>query len=214
MCIRLFSLLLLPVVLCACPRPPPSAQDGADYFRIDSAFDPRYERSTGLEEEHDYTANADAPEGTLRFDRVARASGFIEDDRTMTFEFDGESLKIVSFLDCLNSCERLDTPEVLLPWPLEGREVQTFDTTVTVVENSVEVGTQEETHRVAVGNEEETSTPAGTFTGFDVLWTRTIDDAASRTARLFVVPDVGFVKIEGWDGATMELLEAPPPLAE
>lgn len=192
----------------------PSAQGAADYFRFADGYDPVYTRSTGQEEVHDYRAESDPPEGTLRFQRLASAGGFVESDRTMQFEVTEDELRIVSFLDCLNDCERLAAPQKIMPWPLDGSETITFDVDVTLVQNSEEVGTQAESHRIAIGNIEDISVPAGDFSGYDVLWTRTIDDGASQTARLFVVPDVGFVKIEGWDGATMELKTAPPALEE
>ena len=203
------------LALTGCPsRQPPSAQGTADYFRFSEDFDPVYTRSTGQEEEHDYRVQAEAPDGTLRFQRLASAGGFVEADRTMMFQVDDESVSIVEFLDCLNACERLAQPQQILPWPIEGGEVASFDTVVTLIENSQEVGTQSESHRIAVGNAEEFSVPAGDFTGFDVLWTRTIEGESARTARLVVVPDVGFIKIEGWNGATMELKTAPEPLSE
>lgn len=209
------ALLVACAALCGCPtRDVPSAQGGADYFRFSDGYDPVYARSTGQEEEHDYVTESDPPEGALRFQRLASAGGFVESDRTMQFEVTEEELRIVSFLDCLNDCERLASPQKILPWPLDGSETITFDVDVTVIQNSEEVRTQPESHRIAIGNIEDISVPAGDFSGYDVLWTRTIDGGASRTARLFVVPDVGFVKVEGWDGATMELKSAPPALEE
>ncbi len=217
-CRRLMMLVVASVgvaALAGCPgRVPITAQSGADYFRFDNGYAPLYERSSGQEEEHEYQVEGESPDGTLRFQRIANAGGFVEADRTMMFEVNEEELRIVSFLDCVNNCELLAAPQRLLPWPLDGGEVETFDVEVSVIENSAEVATQAETHRIAVGNEEEVTVPAGTFSGFDVLWTRTIDDGGARTARLFVVPEVGFVKVEGWNGATMELKTEPPALAE
>gem|GEM_PF-1908477 len=189
---------------------PINAQDGALYLGLSDGLEQTYTRSDGLSETHSYERISDDESGEEIFERMAiYAGGFVVDDRTMTVEATATDLRITRLHDCVTRCGELNTPLVLFTWPIEANSTHTSQATVDLLVNNEDQGSHDEDHRIAFGGEEERSVNGTTYTGYDAVWTRTKTtdgDDDTATARLFFVPEVGFVSIEGFDdGVTLEL---------
>ena len=203
------SVVAAGTLLLACPPKADPRIAGALSLGLYDGAEFTYIGPGGLEEVHAYTRNTDDEERYV-YERVARRSGFVVDDATFTLEVTDSTLDIIRYYDCLTLCGELSEPVTLFPWPLDPGDISESTVTVSLARNGEDEGTREERHRVTVGEEVEVELPAGTFTGHDVLWTRTIDEQ-TETASLFFIPDVGFGSVEAFDGATYELSDYTSP---
>ncbi len=183
-------------------------EQAARYFALVDGVTFTYESASGLTEEHQYEAGSTGDDGALSFSRVARRGGFVQDDQTLTLRVVDADVYIAQFYDCLTRCGRPDNDVKLLTFPLEAGQVNETDVTVDVSTNGVDEGSRAERHRFAVGDERDISVPAGEFTGFDVLWSRTID-GDTDSASFVVVEDVGWVEVQSFDGAVFSLTTVP-----
>lgn len=209
-------------MLSGCPSDTqPLAYQGAEYFRLFDGATFKYEEAdTGLEAEDDYVDKTDEPEDDAEeitehlFERTARRSGFIDDDYTLSLAIDDKRLLSITRLgDCLTRCGELSESIPMLEWPLEEGNDEESEITVAVTVNGNDEGEHTESHRFVVGAELEKELPIGSEKGFEVLWTRTRPDEtgadASATVAMFVVPELGFGRMEGFDGLVWELSDAP-----
>lgn len=202
--------VVVAAALVACPGPPdPTPADAAAYLGLAAGATRTYQVGQGITETHDVTTSSIMSEqGGLVFDLVAKQNGFVTDetqDRTFAVEVGVDYARVRRLFDCIVRCGDLSAPIALFPIPLDagGQEQTAVD--VSVSENNGAPVTSSETHTVLVAAEAEVSVPAGSFTGFSVSWTRA-RDAGSDTAILVVVPDVGIVRWDGFDGSRLELL--------
>lgn len=195
--------------LTACPVPPdPTPADAAAYLGLADGVTHTYQVGQGITETHDITTSSIISEqGGLVFDVVAKQNGFVTDetqDRTFAVEVGVDYARVRRLFDCIVRCGELSAPIALFPIPLdEGEQAQSTVDVSTSVNNGTPVVTSE-THTVLVGAEAEVTVPAGSYTGTSVSWTRA-RDAGSDTAILVVVPEVGIVRWDGFDGSRLEL---------
>jgi hypothetical protein len=187
-------------------EPEPTAEDGAVYFGFGDGVTLVYERSDGQEEEHTYTLQTDAD--TRTYQVVARAGGFVMGPRSGTLEVTATDLFQNRFNDCVTTCGVANPAVHLFSWPVKERSRKETTTTIQWSENGVDGDAVDETHAFQVGETVEISVPAGDFNGFEVNWTAT-QDGNSMSARWVVVPGVGVVHHETFDGLTLELKETP-----
>lgn len=196
------------VLLGACAPPPeePTAADVAAYFGLVDGAERVFKADSGLEETHTYTRNGGFGEREV-YDRVVRRGGFVEDDLTFQLEATVErGLEILRLYDCVTKCGELSAPIALLPWPMEGGEA--LESTVSVEEslNGEVQETRSEHHAIQVGAASDVTVPAGTFSAFQVIWSRTAGDDG-QSVQLVIAPDEGFIVSEGFDGTAFELQE-------
>lgn len=188
------------------------SEQAANYFNLHDGASFTYEAETGLSETHEYSRAADPdPDDREIFERVARRGGFLEDDGTFTLAVtDDRQVLITRYYDCVTRCGDLSEPVVMFDtWPLEGGQVAETDTLVTLTRNGDPDGTRLESHRFQVGAPSALDIAAGAFEeAFTVVWTRTIE-GDSDSSTFTVAPEAGFVVIEPFGGARMELVELP-----
>lgn len=205
------AVLVVPAALAAaCPGPPdPTPADAAAYLGLEAGTTRTYQLGAGLTETHEMTTSSIiSEEGGLVFDLVAKQNGFVTNDtqdRTFAIEVGVDAARVRRFYDCIVRCGELSAPVALFPIPLDegGQEQTALD--VSVSENGGAPTVEAETHTVLVGAESEVTVPAGTYTGFSVSWTRA-RASQSDTAILVIVPDVGIVRWDGFDGSRLELM--------
>lgn len=171
------------------------------YFALADGRVDTFEATGGLTEEH--TWSEEDAEAHI-YERIVRRSGFIDDDTTFQVQATDRSMDIVRFHDCITLCGDFTEPIVMLERPLESGASKETTVTVEVTRNGEPDGTREETHRFQVGTEAEVTVPYGTFDGFPVIWSRTID-GTSTSANLVFVPEEGFVVVETFAGVRYEL---------
>lgn len=198
------------VSLAACPGPPdPTAADAAAYLGLGEGVTHGYQVGQGITETHEVSASSIIPaEGSLVFDVVAKQNGFVTDatqDRTLAIEVDVDVARVRRLYDCVVRCGELSAPVALFAIPFDEGEQQQTAVDVSVSENNGAPVVVSETHTVLVGGETDVTVPAGEFTGTTVSWTRA-RDGATDTAILVVVPEVGVVRWDGFDGSRLELL--------
>jgi hypothetical protein len=204
----LFALVVM-VPLGACPGPKvPTAQDSADYLGLAQRTTRTYQLGGGITETHDVTESSIVSEtGGLVFDVIAKQNGFVTEatqDRTYSIEVGVDAARIRRLYDCIVRCGELSQPIDLFPIPLdEGAQAETT-VDVSVTENGGAPVVTSETHTILVGSETDVTVPAGNYTGYQVSWSRARADQ-SDTAVLVLVPDVGVVRWDGFDGSRLEL---------
>lgn len=196
-----------PSIGCAPPPDEPTAADVAAYFGLTDGAERVFRSESGQEETHTYTRNGGFGERQV-YDRVVRRGGFVENDLTFRLEASLErGLEILRLYDCVTKCAELSEPIAFLPWPLEGGEALESDVEVEVTENGEAVETRSEHHAIQVGAASDVTVPAGTFSAFQVIWSRAVGDDAAKSVQLVVAPDEGLLVSEGFDGAKFELQE-------
>lgn len=196
------------VLLGACAPPPeePAAADVAAYFGLVDGAERVFKAESGQEETHSYTRNGGFGEREV-YDRVVRRGGFVEDDLTFQLEATTErGLEILRLYDCVSRCGELSEPIALLPWPIEGGESLESTASVEVSLNGEVQETRSEHHAVQIGTATDVTVPAGTFSAFQLIWSRTVDEDG-QSVQLVIAPDEGFVVSEGFDGTSFELQE-------
>ena len=197
----------------ACPAPNvPSPEDGAFALGLESDRTKTYASSNGATETHEYSASDLLFGGGIAVDVQARENGFAKNDRTLTFGIDVAQASLLRFNDCLQDCATADAPIPFINWPLTSGSRVEGEATVSGTEGGVDF-VRTERHTTTVGTPAELTVPFGTFDeAFPVTWSRTrIDpatgDSDTEQALLHWVADVGIVKYETFDGATLELSE-------
>ncbi|MCC7072626.1 MAG: hypothetical protein IT383_14960 [Deltaproteobacteria bacterium] len=206
--------LLLTVVgtvaaLAACPGPPaPTPADAAAYLGLGEGVTHVYQVGQGITETHELsTSSIISEDGGLVFDLVATQNGFVTDatqDRTFAIEVGVDYARVRRVYDCIVRCGELSAPIALFAIPLDEGEQNQGAVDVSVSENGGAPVVASETHTVLVGGETEVTVPAGSYTGTTVSWTRA-SEGATDTAILVVVPEVGIVRWDGFDGSRLEL---------
>lgn len=202
--------MLVALVLAACPGPPdPTPADAAAYLGLAAGVTHTYQLAPGITEAHELsTSSMVSEEGGLVFDRIAKQNGFVTaetQDRTFALEVGVDYARVRRLYDCVVRCGELSAPIELFPIPLDTGEQAQSTVEVSVSENGGAPTVQSETHTVLVGDEVEVTVPAGTWSGFSVSWSRA-REAQSDTAILVVVPEVGIVRWDGFDGSRLELM--------
>jgi hypothetical protein len=191
-----------PLATSACQPPDvPTPEDAAAYLGLAAgsvvAFD-----AAGSEAALEVKQSSVLRDGALVFDLISKQQGFIQDDRTFTVAVAVEDVSIVRFGDCIQRCgtPTADIPFVTVPFDTGDSAVTEVD--VTTVANGAEESVLAEKHTVLVGDEVETTVPAGDFSGFTVSWTRDRDGDA-QTSLLTFAPDVGIVSWQTFDGVEL-----------
>lgn len=196
-------LAVVPLALVACQPPDvPTPADSAAYLGLSAgtvvAFD-----ATGTDAELEVKQSSVLRDNALVFDLISKQQGFIQDDRTFTIAVGVEETSIVRFADCIQRC---GTPDADIPFvtvPFDPGDNAETDVSVTVVANGAEESVTAEKHTILVGDEIDTTVPAGEFTGFNISWTRDRDGDA-QTSLLVIVPEVGIVSWQTFDGASLK----------
>lgn len=198
-------LALAPQLACSPAPEEPAAADVAAYFGLVDGAERVFRSENGLEETHSFTRNGGFGEREV-YERVVRRGGFVEDELTLRFEASVErGLEILRFHDCVTKCGELSEPIAFLPWPLRGGESLESDVEVTVSRNGEVQETRAEHHAVQVGNEMEHIVAAGTFSAFQVLWSKRVGDEEPRSVQIVVAPEEGLIVSEGFSGGSFEL---------
>lgn len=204
--------LALPAVITlvgslACTPPPeePTAADVAAYFGLVDGAERVFKNENGQEETHSFTRNGGFGEREV-YERVVRRGGFVEDELTFRLEASVErGLEILRVYDCVTRCGELSEPIPFLPWPLKGGESLESDVEVEVSRNGEVEETRAEHHAIQVGSATEVTVPAGTFTAFQVLWSKGVGEEPPRSVQLVVAPDEGLIVSEGFGSGSFEL---------
>lgn len=203
---------------CGPTRVEPTGETGAAYFGLADQRENLYLTSAGPIEVHEVARSTELGEGRFVWDVTARVNGFpvADGERTMRLETTASELLLLRTNDCTPQCEVLSSPVKLLDWPLKEGDAQEAQVDVEVSRGDEVLADQARTERHAtqVGAQETIEVPAGEFTAFRVAWTRTRTPASggsavSENATLRIAPDVGVVVWDGFDGAHLELDEAP-----
>lgn len=194
---------LLSVVPCwmlgACAPIPeaPTLDDAIAYLGIGEGARFVYRSPAGDEQVHEYQRNTNFGERRA-FDRIVRRGGFVQDTEVITLEATQDGFQLVRFRECFAQCETPDEPIPMWSWPIEPGESRAT-TVVVALANSEGEERREETHRFQVARQlEEVEVPAGTFSGYRVVWTRSWGDDSTLHEWLFV-PEVGMVWQQGDD---------------
>lgn len=193
----------------ACSPPPeePTAADVAAYFGLVDGAEQVFKADSGQEETHSYVRNGGFGEREV-FDRVVRRGGFVEDELTLRFEASVErGLEILRLYDCVTKCGELSQPLAFLPWPLEGGETLEGDVEVEVSVNGAVEETRTEHHAIQVGSATDVTVPAGTFSAYQVVWSKSVGEEPAKSVQLVVAPDEGFIVSEGFSGGSFERTE-------
>jgi hypothetical protein len=202
--VRLRLALVVPALVGVACQPPdvPTPEDAAAYLGLAAgsvvAFD-----AAGSEAQLEVKQSSVLRDEALVFDLISKQQGFIQDDRTFTIAVGVQQTSIVRFADCIQRC---GTPDADIPFvsvPLDTGDNAATDVNVSVVVNGAEEAVNVEKHTILVGDEVETTVPAGDFTGFNISWTRDRDGDA-QTSLLVIAPEVGIVSWQTFDGASLK----------
>lgn len=194
------------LLMLGCGSSIPLNEQSAEYFGLMDQAEFVYETEAGQEMQHTYDRTSD--DEKMEFFREATQGGFMLDEQTMILEATDTGLQINQFYDCLTRCGQLSEPIPMFQWPLEEGDEERTEVTVELSINGEPSGTVEEVHRFAVGTESTKTLPIGDHSGFEVIWTRTQDGVADSAA-LFLVPELGFGRIELFSGGDYSLSQAP-----
>jgi hypothetical protein len=206
------SLILLAGGLAACPPEdtgPTPAEVAAAFGLVDGRV-LHYDVSNAVatSEDHSYRASSSYLE-RLVFTRTEQNLGFVrmDDDGTpavLDLEATAEGIQLLARGDCLPRCGDYDPPVPLASHPLTtGARLETTST-FTANEDG-ETTTREERHVFIVGSQGNLDTPAGAQQAYEIGWQRFVDGGALEAATLYLVPGLGLVGIDRFDGASLRL---------
>jgi len=181
----------------------------AEYFGMVDGRTFEYQ-GPSLSEIHAYTRRPGIEDRWI-FDRKVTRGGFVEDDTTFSVEATAEGIFIIRYFDCITRCGEPSEPIKVLEFPVNAGDSSETEVELEIMENGAVTETRTEKHRFAVASPAEVTVPAGTFNGFNVVWTRTVDGVSS-TAGLVFVENIGFVSVEPFDGGTYALKALPEGL--
>lgn len=198
---RVFAFSALPLWwLCSACAPPPAAptlDDALGYLGVGEGARFVYQSVNGDEQVHEYQRNTNFGERAA-FDRIVRRGGFVQDAEVVTLEATLEGFQLVRFRECFAGCETPAEPIPMWSWPIEPGESSASRVALQISTSEGE-SVRDENHRFQVAREsEEVIVPAGTFTGYRVVWTRSFD-ATVMTREWVFVPEVGVVWLQGDD---------------
>jgi hypothetical protein len=190
--------------LAACAtKEEPTPQDGAKYLGFVAGETRTYAvgESSETHELRDSSVQGDG----ISVDLLAKdGGGFAVEARSFTLGITGTSSNLLRFSDCVNPCGEPKKPIPFVDWPLEdgGEHETTVD--VKLTENGAEERTEEQTHAILVGAEEEIEVPAGKFDAFSVSWTITVGEE-SEAHLIYIAANEGVVQWKTPDGLQLDL---------
>jgi hypothetical protein len=205
-------LVLILGSLLACPPAdtgPTPAEVAAAFGLVDGrALHYDVSNATVTSEDHSYRASSSYLE-RLVFTRTEQNQGWarMDDDGTPAvydIEVTAQGLQLLARGDCVPRCGEYDPPVLLAEHPLTTGARHETTSTFTVSENGT-TSTREERHVFIVGSQGSLDTPAGAQQAYEIGWQRFVDGGALESASLYLVPDLGLVGIDRFDGASLRL---------
>ncbi len=209
-CTLLSGLTLLALAACGPGEPELSAEDVAAHMGLVDGRTLHYEVTLGSasSEDHSYQRSLSYA-GRVVFSRNETNNNFQRVDSdgigaVTDLEATLDGLQMLARGDCLPRCGDYDPPVQMLPYPLAtGSRIET-SSTLTIREGDTS-STVEERHVFTVGSLGTVSTPAGQQEAYEIGWQRFVDGGDLQAATLYLVPELGLVGIDRFDGTSLRL---------